>query len=163
MATLCRRAAVLTVALACALLSFATARAVVPEWSRLAGLDVWNLSDDRASLREATERRAELEALAERSARREEAADHVTARLIRGAGLSGATDELMALFRDDAGTLSALAALHRDAPTLRHAFALHAIERVRRALKRDPARRAAVVARLQAEYRHFDASPEPHR
>jgi hypothetical protein len=163
MATLRRRGAVRAAPLACVLLSFPTAHALVPEWSREAGLDVWNLPDDREKLRAAAERRAEVEAWGARAARRREAADRVAERLARGAALAAGADELMALFRGDAGMRGALAALYHDAPTLRHAFALHAVDRVRRTLEHDPARRGAVLVRLEAEYLHLGPAPESPR
>jgi hypothetical protein len=133
-------------------LSLASAHAVAPEWSRRAGLDVWNLPGEQELLREATERRAEVNDYAESCARRREAADHVALRLAEGLPLERGTDEIMDLFRGDDGLCISLQVRFHEAPTARHAFALHAIDRVKRVLDGDPARGAAAVARLEAEY-----------
>lgn len=154
-----RRGAVGTAPLLGLALSFAAA----PEWSQEAGLDVWNIPAARQELLLATQQRAEVEAHGEREARRRAAAHGVAVRLAGGMALAEATDELMELFGGDPGMSISLPALYPGAPTRRHAFALHAIDRVRRACENDPARRGAALARLEAEYARLDRSPESPR
>jgi hypothetical protein len=161
MTTFRRRGAAPTATLLGLVLIFVAAHAVAPRWSRDVGLDVWNFPAAQEQLQRASEEEAEVLARGEQSARRHAAAAEVVLRLADGLPLAEATDELMELLGDDTGTLSMLSVAHRDAPTLRHAFALHAIERFRRAFEDDPARRDAVLPRLEAEYRQLDASPEP--
>jgi hypothetical protein len=142
-------------------LIFATAYAGAPQWSCEVGLDVWNFPAAQEQLRRACAEKEEVQSRGEQSAQRRGAAAHVVLRLADGLPLADATDELMELLGDDSGTLSALAAVHRDVPTLRHAFARHVIDRFRRAFECDPSRRDAVLSRLEAEYLRLDASPEP--
>jgi hypothetical protein len=141
-------------------LSFAAAHAAAPEWSRRAGLDVWNLPAARAQFRESCQERDEMEARAEQMALRREVANHVAARLIDGLPLATATDELMELLQHDQAFMSAFELIYSEAPSLRHRFALHAIERASRLLQDDPLRRMAVEARLRAEYQTFETAPD---
>jgi hypothetical protein len=138
-----------------------TARAIVPEWVRRNGLDVWNANEALRAHRVATEEGAEVSAVVERDARRRATAQQIAARLSATPGtLPAAADELMEVFEDDAGMRCTLRQNHPGAPTVRHAFALHVIDRVRARLDNDPARRADVVARLEVEYRAMCEAPE---
>jgi hypothetical protein len=144
--------------------SLVAAHALAPEWSRRTGLDVWNLSADEARLRAAIEDRAEVEAFAERAARRREAANQVATKLIVGATtLPAAADEIAEIFYGDSTVALVFANAYPDAPTERHRVARHTIDRVKHLLEEDPVRCAVVVGRLEAEYRALLNSPEsPH-
>jgi hypothetical protein len=138
----------------------AAAHAVSPDWSRRVGLDVWNmpaLEEGRAAV---AAERADLEAKAERDARRRDVANHIATRLIAGEiTLPRAADEVQALFADDSGFALSLSASCPDVPTARLQFARHMIERASRQFGDDPARDAAVLARLEAEYAAMAAAP----
>ena len=137
------------------------AHLLAPEWSARTGLDVWNLPSAKAELHAAAEERAEVNAGAERSAQRREAANHIAARLAAGTiTLSVATDETMEVFRDDTGMPYILETVHRSAPTERHRYARHVIDRVQRILLNEPDRYAIVSQRLEREYRELHSSPE---
>ena len=129
------------------------AHLVAPEWSRRAGLDVWNLAEAERAHQSAVEDRAELNLTEQRLLRRIEAADHVALRLAAGdLALPAAADELAALYREQHAAVAALELHHADVTDRRRLFALHAIERATRLLEGDPPRRAAVLARLEREY-----------
>jgi hypothetical protein len=133
---------------------FAAAHLLAPDWSRRAGLDVWNLPSARAALVAAAEEREEVVAYGERSARRREAANQIATQLAVGrVTLSAAADQINEVFRDDSGMSYVLVTVYPEAPSPRHRFALHAIERVRRVLSEEPDRAAGVLACLQDEYR----------
>jgi hypothetical protein len=139
-------------------LGLATAQAVAPDWVRRAGLDVWNLPELKEQFRQSNEKRLELEAEAEQVAARRTAADSVVAQLVAGGALADAADDLMGLLHDEPGVVVTLESVFPSAPSLRHLFALHAIERAGRLLTDDPTRRAVVEARLRAEYQSLGAS-----
>lgn len=139
----------------------ATAHLSAPEWSRRAGLDVWNIAEVERARRAAIEDRAELSADEERAIRRREAANQFAAQLVADTTtLPVATDEIHALFADNPGAIVALRTTYPDAPTERLRFARHTIERTLRLLGDDSAQRAAVRARLEAQYREMVAAPE---
>jgi hypothetical protein len=134
--------------------SLFAAHLIAPDWSRRAGLDVWNLGEAERDRRAVAEERADLDATADRLHLQIEAADHVAARLIAGTvALPDAADELAALLRDCPGRQLALDRAYGDALDQRRQYALHAIDRAARLLEDDPARRDAVRARLEEEYR----------
>ena len=142
-------------------LSVATAHAIAPDWSRRAGLDVWNLSALERQYQSAAEHRADIDAEAERAASRRLAANQIAAKLTNEPHtLPTAADELAEVFQYDPGVLTTLAVYHTAARTERHLFARHAIDRVSRLLADEPARRTAVLARLEKEYRAMYTSPE---
>jgi hypothetical protein len=145
-------------------LSVATAHAIAPGWSRRVGLDVWNYTALQEQYNQAAEERDEILTRGEESAARRGAANQIAAELIAGTiSLPTAADELAEVFRQDRGVRVVLENIHHSAPTERHRFALHAIDRVGCLLRDDPARLGAVTARLEAEYRTMCASPEaPH-
>lgn len=129
------------------------ARLVAPEWAAAVGLDVWNLPAARAQQRAVMEETEAICDYAERAAARRTAANQCAARLAAGAtDLATAADELRAIFAPDPSYTNVLARTHAEARSERHAFALHALDRVGRLLENDPARRAAVLDRLQVEY-----------
>jgi hypothetical protein len=144
--------------------SLATAHAVAPDWSRHAGLDVWNLSALQEEYRVAIEERAEMRSRAERAIARRSAGNQITGKLIANAiALPVAADELSEVFHQDTGAQSVLKAMYPEAPSERHLFARHAIDRVKAILVDDPVQRTAVLARLEIEYRAMCVPPEsPH-
>jgi hypothetical protein len=144
--------------------ALATAHALAPEWSRRAGLDVWNLAALEEGRRAAAEERAEVEAHAGRVAARRAASNDVVARLVAGTlDLPTAGDELLEVYRNDDGTRLIVELRHRAVPTERHRYARYAIERADWFLNDEPDRRPAVRARLEAEYRAMCVSPESPR
>lgn len=142
-------------------ISLGTAHAIAPEWSRRAGLDVWNVNEVESDYRIASEEQNAVHDQADRAAERRSAARQITTKLIAGTtSLPTATDELMAVFEQDTGVRLTVETVHRGAPTERHRFALHAIDRVRNHLADDPATCATVVARLEDEYEAMCVAPE---
>ncbi len=144
--------------------SLTLAHAIAPDWSRRVGLDVWNYAALEAEYRTAIDERAEVLSRAERAAARRAAGNQVAAKLVTNSiTLPTAADELIEVFRQDEGMGIVLELLHQNAPTVRHVFARHAIDRVHSILVEDPAQRDAVVARLEVEYRAMCAAPESPR
>lgn len=142
-------------------LSLVAAHAIAPDWSRRAGLDVWSLPALEREHLNVAEERDDVEAKAEQAARRRETADQLAAQLISGTiTLPTATDEIHKIFCEDVGMVITLAHTHRDAPTERLHFARHTIERAARLLLDEPARCAALRARLEVEYREMLAAHE---
>ena len=133
------------------------AHLLAPEWSRRAGLDVWNYAAAEDEQRAATDVRAEMDARAERAARRRALADQLAARLVtREATLATVADELSSLFGDDTGFRTTLTWAYPEAHEPRLQYACHAIERAGRQL--DGPARDATIARLEAEYRAMAAA-----
>jgi hypothetical protein len=144
--------------------SMVIAHAIAPSWSRRVGLDVWNIAALEEEYRAAADEQADVLSQAERASARRAAGNQVAAKLITGSvSLSEAAVELIEVFREDEGTQITLASIHTGAPTERHVFARHAIDRVRALLVADPAQSDAVVARLEVEYRVMCAAPESPR
>ena len=145
-------------------LGLVAAHALAPDWSRRTGLDVWNLAAVERAYEVASEERAEVYAHEERSIARRRAATQIAVRLLDDpTQLPIVADELSEVFREDGGVRVVLRSFYPDAPTERHQFACHAIDRIRYLLESEPGRCAEVVARLEAEYRAMCASPEsPH-
>jgi hypothetical protein len=145
-------------------LSLAAAHAIAPNWSRRAGLDVWNYSALKEQYNRAAEERAEVLARGEEAAARRAAGNQIVAELIAGTiSLPTAADELAEVFSLDNGMRMVLEHVHDTVPTERLRFARHAIDRVGIVLHDDPARLAAVRTRLEAEYRAMCPSPDaPH-
>jgi hypothetical protein len=141
--------------------SLVVAHAIAPDWSRRAGLDVWNLAAVERDHRAAAEERAEVYAGAERATARRATAQQIATKLVAGTSdLPTAADELLEVFEQDRGMRFVLETQYPAAPTERHRFARHAIDRVCRLLVDDPNHCAAVVARLEGEYRAMCATPE---
>lgn len=140
--------------------SLVTAHALAPDWSRRAGLDVWRLPALERECLNLVEERNEVEARAERSARRRETANQIAAQLISGAiALPAAADEIRGIFCEDEGMVATLKHTY-PAPTERLRFARHTIERAARLLVDEPDRCAALRARLEVEYREMLAAHE---
>lgn len=132
-------------------LTLGLAHAVAPEWSRAAGLDVWNAGAARAELAGQQARADDLDALNGQVWEQIRGSEGVARRL--GAGrqtLAAAADELAALNADRPGWEAGLAYAYRDAPTPRHRAARYAMAKLSRV---DPATWTAQAARLEAEYR----------
>jgi hypothetical protein len=137
------------------------AHAVSPDWSRRAGLDVWNMPAIEEQRSAVAAEREDLVAKADRHARRREVANAVAARLLAGEiTLPQAADEVRNLFAEDSGFEVSLTVSYPDVPTERLRFARHMIERASRQFGADPDRDAAVLARLEAEYAAMVAASE---
>ena len=142
-------------------ISLGAAHAVAPDWSRRAGLDVWSLPALERQRLNVVEERHDVEARATDSARRRETANQIAAQLVSGAiALPTATDEIHKIFCEDVGMVITLEGSHRTAPTERLRFARHTIGRAERLLVGEPARCAALRARLEVEYREMLAAHE---
>lgn len=131
-----------------------TAHAVAPEWSRDAGLDVWNAPRLEAEHRESKDRRAELEVVHEQLRQRVAIADSLCARLIGGrVRLADAADEVVRLNRDRDGFYCVLRLEHPFATTERELAARYLLAKVTDRLADDPSLRTEATRRLEAEYR----------
>jgi hypothetical protein len=125
---------------------------------------VWNLPSASADLRAATEERDEVLAGADRAARRRETANQIASQLAAGTiTLPVATDEVREVCHGADGMSFALGCVYKTAPTERHRFARHVIERAKRLLDTEPEQLAAVTARLEADYRAMLAPPKAPR
>lgn len=134
------------------------AHLIAPEWARGAGLDVWNYAALETEKLNAAEVREEMEARAERHARRRALADQLAARLLtRDATLGAVGEELFELYSDDIGSRCALEAYHPNTRDPRLLYARHAIHRVERLLAHDPVQQKAVTERLEVDYRELEA------
>lgn len=158
MATIRRPGAASATVLIGLTVSLVAANLIAPEWARRAGLDVWNyaaLESERHSL---AEERTEMDAKAERDARRRGQADQLALRLVaRDATLEAVALEIMELF-DEPVFRSTLEAHNPTVRDPRLVYARHTIHRVLRQLDHDPALRGAVRARLEADYRALEAT-----
>ena len=126
--------------------------ASAPEWSRRAGLEVWNLGDARASIWETSAESTRLDEESEQLRESIEAAEHITTRLIDGElTLSGATDLLEPLMRARPGFRWSSTKRH-IAPTFRMSVARYLIDHVQRSGQIEPSRLAEFNAQLEAEY-----------
>ncbi|WP_439622368.1 hypothetical protein [Gemmata sp.] len=115
------------------------------------GIDASLGVDAREEVRRHEGDAAALEAQRVRVLRENEASGRVAARVIAGTlPLVGAVDELEPVLRERTGFASAWA--DDPPPTFRHRVARSILARVDAELAHDPARRAAVLARLDAEY-----------
>jgi hypothetical protein len=147
-----RTGAVSAAALSGLALTLGLAHAAAPRWAARAGLDVWNLPELNARLREIDEETARTRSDGERLLRQIDAAGHLTARLAEGSlTLAEAADELEPLLRDRPG-FETVCAVQDGAPTFRHGVARYAIRKALAHLAGDPTRRAATAGRLEAEY-----------
>ncbi|WP_439628875.1 hypothetical protein [Gemmata sp.] len=115
------------------------------------GIDASLGADAREEVRGHEGDAAALDAQRVRAVREGEASGRVAARVIAGdVSLSGAVDELEPVLRERTGFGSAWA--DDPPPTFRHRVARYVTIRVAVELAHDPAREAAVLARLDAEY-----------
>jgi hypothetical protein len=141
--------------------SLVAAHVIAPDWSRRAGLDVWSLPALERERLNIVEERNDVEARATDAARRRETADQIATQLIAGEiALPTATDEIHQIFAEDVGMTVTLVHTHPTAPTERLRFARHTIERAARLIIDEPARCAALRARLEVEYRAMLAAHE---
>lgn len=132
--------------------TFVVAHAVAPEWSRQAGLDVWNMPAVQADYRSAVEHEREITSGGDSAASRRRAANQVAAQLLVGSiTLERATDEACALFADDPGATGTLLITYYHVPTERLRFAKHMVERTSRLFETDE-QSATVLNRLESEY-----------
>ena len=100
------------------------------------------------------DRRKELEGTHGRLLRQIEAADHVVGLLVDGKlSLADAADEVGRINQGRPGFLDGLRSLYPAAVTERQLVARYVIHKAGERLEGDPARRAEVLARLEAEYR----------
>ncbi len=138
--------------------SWMAAHLLAPDWSRRAGLDVWNLASAEQERKRVAETNAELDACRNQLDRRINASNHVTGQLIAGEiTLATAADQLALIFRNFPSNHLMLKEQYGPVPSERHLFALHAIDRADRLLADDPARRDSIRARLEAEYRQLSS------
>jgi hypothetical protein len=152
--TVIRRPGIVSVAtLAAVTATLVAAQAVAPGWVRSAGLDVWNLAAVEAGYRTAADHRADLAAAHDHFLRQVAASDQVVGLLIDGRlPLAAAAEELELINRGRPGFYEMLQFHHSGAGSDRRALAArYAIVKVGRRLAADPARLAAVSARLEAE------------
>jgi hypothetical protein len=152
MTTVHRAGTVSTVALSALGLVLGAAQSIAPRWVKHVGLDVWNFPSLCASTQEAREQTEELRLDQERMDMSIEAGEHVAVRLVAGTmTLAQAIDELEPLLRARPG----LDDIHRIAyqtKSPRQGVARYIVNRATRLLDNDPSRRAAVSARLEAEF-----------
>lgn len=154
MATIRRPGAASAAVLIGLTVSLAAAHLLAPEWSRRAGLDVWNYAALDELKKSIAEERAEMDAKAESDVRRRARADQLATRLVTGeAPLEVVAAEIGALFAGDEGWKCALEAFHAETHGMPLLHARHAIDRATRLLNHDPARKDALRVRLETEYR----------
>lgn len=132
-------------------LTLGVAELLIPQWSTHLGLDVWNWGDTRVEAQQQEQEALAVEAQRVQLRREIESAGHVVAKLREGqVTLAQATDELEPLMRHRRGFEYAWPI--DPPPTFRHSVARYATTRVEAELANDPARQAAICARLKAEY-----------
>ncbi|MFO0795895.1 MAG: hypothetical protein U0804_00305 [Gemmataceae bacterium] len=155
MTALHRRPGIASVAtLAGIVLTLGVAHVVAPEWSRAAGLDVWNAGDARAELAATLARGDDLEVEHELVTTQIRGSLGVVTRLADGRlTLDRAVDELIVLNQGRTAWADGLEYAHPTAPTHRHRVARYAIEKLANEYLADPAAWAELSARLEAEYR----------
>jgi hypothetical protein len=157
--TVIRRPGIASVAaLAGIIAALVVAQAVAPGWARAAGLDVWNLPAVEAEYRAASDHLDDLRATHDHLQRQVGASDQVVGLLIDGRlPLAAAAEELALINRGRTGFYEALRVRHPEAASDQELAAWYALEKAVRWLAADPARRAAVSARLDAELRAMTA------
>jgi hypothetical protein len=150
-----RRPGIASVAtLAGIVLTLGLAHLAAPEWSRAAGLDVWNVADARAELDRTLTRGREIEAQNEHMLDQIRGSSGVAARLAAGRlTLAAAVAEAEAVNADRPGWADGLLAAHYAVPTHRQRVARYLIAKVEFRYRADPSGWAPLSARLEAEYR----------
>lgn len=134
------------------------AHVVAPEWSRAAGLDVWNAVAAETERRATEDRRGELEDLHGRLRQQMAVAEQLATRLIDGdIPLAAAADEVMVANRGRDAFYFVLQREHPSATTERQMAARYLIAKVKDRYYDDPSSGTAVLARLEAEYRTIPA------
>jgi hypothetical protein len=132
--------------------ALALTSAVAPAWARELGLDVWNYPELRENLRVTEQQLHRGEADLALLHRQIAYGDRVARRLADGSlSLRDAVEELEPVCRERVGFESVCQYQYR-ATTFRQGVARYALRRVAVLLAHDPARRAAVTERLEAEY-----------
>jgi len=134
-------------------LTVALLQAAAPDWSRAAGLDVWNYSSYEGDLRQSVAARDRLEAVQEQLDGQIAASAHVVGELIAGRiAFPAALDELEVINRDRLafdGTMQA----RYPAATPRERMAHYVRSKIRAQLDGTPVLQDRVLARLEAELR----------
>jgi hypothetical protein len=126
---------------------------LAPEWSRAAGLDVWNAGAAEADRRDEEGRKKELDADVRDGYQRVLSTQHVVDELIAGdITLAVAVAQLEEVNRERGALESGMRHFYPDCPP-RVAFARMAVAHVQIRLEADPDRLAAVMARLDPELR----------
>ena len=134
-------------------LAVSVAQLVAPRWSERAGLDVWNYSALVAEGEHEAARRADLGDVHARLHEQSAAADHVAGRVIDGRlSLAEASAEVERINADRPSFRDGLLASYPEATTHPRRLAAYVMHKVTQRLLDDPARRAEVLGRLQAEY-----------
>lgn len=155
MPALHRRPGVASVAaLAVIVLTVAVAHLAAPEWSRAAGLDVWNAGSARAELERTLTLGVEIDSRNRHTLDQIQGSDGVAARLAAGRlTLAAAVAETEALNEDRPGWVDGLELAHYGVPTHRLRVARYLIAKLQVRHRADPAAWAPLSARLEAEYR----------
>lgn len=151
--TTIRRAGTASVAaLSGLVLTLGLAQSAAPEWTRRAGLDVWNVSAARDTLLATDRDREMLQSHAEQLHQEIEFTEHTTNRLMAGTlSLAGATDLIEPILRNRPG-FDTVAEIHYPAPTFRLSVAQYLVKRVEWEMPADLSERAAISTRLEMEY-----------
>lgn len=129
------------------------AHLAAPEWSRAAGLDVWNAAADRADLRQSLARGTDLDARNAHTLEQIRGSAGIVA--LVGAGrlsLADAVAELDALNATRACWADGLAASQSEIPTHRRRVARYVIDKLDVQFRDDPSAWAVLAERLEAEY-----------
>lgn len=150
-----RRPGVASVAaLAVIVLTVTVAHLAAPEWSRAAGLDVWNADSARADLERTRTRGEELDARNRHTLDQIRGSGGVAARLAAGRlTLAAAVAETEALNEGRPGWADGLELVHCGVPTHRLRVARYLIAKLECRYQADPSAWAPLAARLEAEYR----------
>lgn len=140
-------------------LGLVAVNALAPEWAASVGADVWNAPAARADHSRAVAETEAMDQHVETSADRRYRANQCAADLAAGTvDLATAADELERILSPMAGYRFMLEAVFGPQPTARHLYARHAIERATRN-EPNPARRAALEERLEAEFAVLSCAP----
>jgi hypothetical protein len=153
MVTRPRPARPLVAALAVTVAAWLAAAAADPAWAQAIGVDVWNVGRLEADLAASAAAGERLRAAGDWQLARFEMNQQVVAELAAGrVRLLDAAREMYEGNRDVPGYRAMLPARFPHAPTPEAQSASDLLYRVRIVLDKQPARREAALARLQAEY-----------
>ncbi|MDB5312123.1 MAG: hypothetical protein JWO38_6325 [Gemmataceae bacterium] len=126
--------------------------AVAPDWSRRAGLDVWNVIAAEGELAKATAESEALEMKGDQMHRQIEASESVVGLLVEGRmSLPAATDELLVVNAGRVRFFKNQSFSYPDTATARERVARYAIAKAQQRLSADPIRQREVSSRLWAE------------
>lgn len=132
---------------------FALVHVFAPQWARAAGLDVWEMDRAVAHFQHEKQRKRELEDVMEHLSVQIAARDAVVLALIEDRiAFDAAVKEMDEITRDRTELDDVLQLLHTEAHTHEERIARYTIAKVQAKLENDPARLAAVTARLEAAY-----------